>query len=45
MKFNKKVEEVLNEQVNKEMWSANLYLSMSAWFETSSTFLLNFITL
>jgi ferritin len=34
MKFNKKVEEVLNEQVNKEMWSANLYLSMSAWFET-----------
>lgn len=34
MKFNKKVEDVLNKQVNAEMWSALLYLSMSSWLET-----------
>lgn len=34
MKINKKVEEVLNKQVNAELWSAYLYLSMSAWCET-----------
>jgi ferritin len=34
MKINKKVEEVLNKQVNAEFWSAYLYLAMSAWFET-----------
>lgn len=34
MKINKKVEEVLNKQVNAELWSAYLYLSMSAWLET-----------
>lgn len=34
MKINKKVEEVLNKQVNAELWSAYLYLSMSAWSES-----------
>lgn len=34
MKINKKVEEVLNNQVNAEFWSAYLYLSMSAWCES-----------
>lgn len=34
MKLNKKVEEVLNKQVNAEFWSAYLYLSMSSWCET-----------
>jgi ferritin len=33
MKINKKVEDVLNKQVNAEFWSAYLYLSMSAWCE------------
>ncbi|MDD4058666.1 MAG: ferritin [Bacteroidales bacterium] len=33
MKFNKKVEDILNKQVNAEFWSAFMYLSMSAWFE------------
>ncbi|HLO60680.1 MAG TPA: ferritin [Bacteroidales bacterium] len=33
MKINKKVEEVLNKQVNAEFWSAYLYLSMAAWCE------------
>lgn len=31
--LNKKVETALNEQVNAEIWSAYLYLSMSAYFE------------
>jgi ferritin len=34
MRINKKVEEVLNKQVNAEFWSAYLYLSMSAWCES-----------
>jgi ferritin len=34
MKINKKVEDVLNKQVNAEYWSAYLYLSMSAWCES-----------
>ncbi|HBZ35088.1 MAG TPA: ferritin [Rikenellaceae bacterium] len=34
MKINSKVEEVLNKQINAEFWSAHLYLSMSAYFET-----------
>jgi ferritin len=34
MKINKKVEEVLNKQVNAEFWSAYLYLSMSGWCES-----------
>lgn len=34
MKFSKKVEDILNEQIIKEVWSAHLYLSMSSWFET-----------
>lgn len=29
--LNKKIEDALNEQINAEMWSAYLYLSMSAW--------------
>lgn len=29
--LNKKIEEALNAQINAEMWSAYLYLSMSAW--------------
>ena len=29
--LNKKIEEALNEQINAEMWSAYLYLSMSAY--------------
>lgn len=33
MKINKKVEEVLNKQINAELWSAYLYLSMAAWSE------------
>lgn len=31
MKINKRVEEVLNKQINAEFWSAYLYLSMAAW--------------
>jgi ferritin len=31
MKINRKVEQVLNKQVNLEFWSGYLYLSMSAW--------------
>ncbi|MFO7616377.1 MAG: ferritin [Bacteroidales bacterium] len=31
--INKKIEKVINEQINAELWSAYLYLSMSAWFE------------
>lgn len=31
--LHKKIEEALNEQVNAEMWSAYLYLSMSLHFE------------
>lgn len=34
MRFNKKVEEILNKQINAEFWSAYLYLSMSAYFES-----------
>ncbi len=33
MKINKRVEEVLNKQINEELWSAYLYLSMAAWSE------------
>lgn len=29
--LSKKIEDALNEQINAEMWSAYLYLSMSAW--------------
>lgn len=29
--LNKKIEDALNAQINAEMWSAYLYLSMSAW--------------
>ena len=29
--LNKRVEEAINAQINAEMWSAYLYLSMAAW--------------
>lgn len=31
MRFNKNVEEILNKQINAEIWSAYLYLSMSSF--------------
>jgi ferritin len=34
--FDSSVERLLNEQVAAEMYSANLYLSMSAWFRAKS---------
>ncbi len=33
MALNKKVEKVLNEQINMEFWSAYMYLSMSSYLE------------
>lgn len=32
--LNEKIEKALNDQINEELFSAYLYLSMSAWFET-----------
>lgn len=34
--ISKKMVEAINEQINKELYSAYLYLSMSAWFEEQS---------
>jgi len=34
MKLTKNVEDVINKQINAELWSAYLYLSMSSWFES-----------
>jgi len=34
--INKKVTDALNEQINAEMWSAYLYLSMSAYFQSNN---------
>ncbi|MBN1185965.1 MAG: ferritin [Bacteroidales bacterium] len=34
--LSKKVEKVLNEQVEKEGYSSNLYLAMASWAETNS---------
>lgn len=34
--IDKKVEQAINEQINAEMYSAFIYLSMSAWFETQN---------
>jgi ferritin len=34
--FDKKVEKLLNDQVVAELYSANLYISMSAWFRNKS---------
>jgi ferritin len=34
--LNKKVEEAINKQINAELWSAYLYLSMSAYFESQN---------
>ncbi len=36
MILSKKLEKALNEQINKEMYSAYLYLSMSAWAESEN---------
>ena len=33
--LNKKIEEILNAQVEKEGYSSNLYLAMASWTETS----------
>lgn len=33
MKLSRKLSDALNIQINEEMWSANLYLSMSIYFE------------
>jgi ferritin len=35
MAFNKKVEEILNKQINAEFWSAYFYLSMSNYFHAN----------
>lgn len=32
MKFTQKMQDAINSQINREMWSANLYLSMSLHF-------------
>jgi len=34
MKLSKKIETTINKQINAELWSAYLYLSMSAYFES-----------
>jgi ferritin len=34
MMFSKKLENAINKQINAELWSAYLYLSMSAYFES-----------
>ena len=34
--FNKKIEEAFNKQLNAEMYSAYLYLSMAAYFESAN---------
>lgn len=33
MKLTRKMSDALNQQINEEMWSSNLYLSMSVYFE------------
>lgn len=32
MQISKKMQEAFDEQINWEMWSANLYLQMAFWF-------------
>ena len=32
--INKKIEEAFNKQINEEMYSSYLYLSMAAWFDS-----------
>lgn len=32
--MNKRIEEILNQQIEKEAYSSNLYLSMASWAET-----------
>jgi ferritin len=34
--MNEKIEQAFNKQLNEELYSAYLYLSMSAWFETQN---------
>jgi len=36
MKLHPKVESLLNQQINNEMFSSYAYLAMSAWFETTA---------
>jgi ferritin len=36
MKISKKMEKELNKQINAELYSAYIYLAMSAWFEASN---------
>ena len=36
--LSKKVVDLLNEQINKEMYAANLYLSMSSWYYENSLY-------
>ncbi len=35
--ISKKIEEALNEQINAELYSAYLYLSMQAYFESTTS--------
>ena len=34
--INKAIEKLINEQINEEMFSAYLYMSMSSWFESQN---------
>jgi ferritin len=34
MAINKKIQDAINDQINAELYSAYMYLSMSAWFES-----------
>ena len=34
--MSEKMEKALNEQINEELYSAYLYLAMSAWFESQN---------
>ena len=36
MEISKEMNDALNEQINKELYSAYIYYSMSAWFETQT---------
>ena len=36
MKITEKINLELNEQINAELWSAYLYLSMSIWFDENN---------
>lgn len=40
--MNEKIEQAINEQINNEIWSANLYLSLQAYFERQQLTILSF---